>query len=259
MKDMQSLSDSRRINIDKVGIRNIEYPVSVKDRVNGAQNTTAVISMSASLNHRLKGTHMSRFVEILHKHQSNISIESINNILEDIRTNLDADAAYIELAFKYFIEKKAPVSGLTSLMNYECVYFGSDINGEKDFIYTVKVPVLSLCPCSKEISEYGAHNQRSEVSISVRTNKMVWLEELIEYAESSASSPIYSLLKREDEKYITEYSYNNPVFVEDIVRNITELLDRDPRVTWFEVSSENMESIHNHNAWALVLRDKRKS
>jgi GTP cyclohydrolase I len=171
---------------------------------------------------------------------------------------LDSEEASVEVKFPYFIEKKAPVSGLASLMDYECKYIGYATPDKKDFITCVKVPVVSLCPCSKEISDFGAHNQRSYVEIKVRYSKMVWIEDLVNIAESSGSAPIYSLLKREDEKYITEKSYNNPVFVEDIVRNVSGKLLADDRITWFEVSSDNIESIHNHSAYALVTRDKRK-
>lgn len=257
MKDVQNEKDQRNINIDQVGIKDIVYPITVKDRSHGSQNTIATISMSVNLPHNFKGTHMSRFVEVINKHKNNISIESLRDILADIRSSLDADAAHLEMDFKYFTEKKAPVSGQSSLMDYDC-NFKVSLNGDKkDVIVTVNVPVLSLCPCSKEISKYGAHNQRSIVTVSIRYNRLVWIEELIEYAESSASSPIYALLKREDEKYVTEYSYENPVFVEDIVRNVTQKLDGDERIVWFEVTSKNMESIHNHNAWAVIRRDKR--
>jgi GTP cyclohydrolase I len=194
---------------------------------------------------------MSRFVEVLNNYRKDISISSFKLILDDLCQRLDSSEAHIEVFFPYFIEKISPVSGQVSLMDYEC---GND---KKDFVLSVKVPVLSVCPCSKEISRYGAHNQRSYVKISIRYSKMVWIEELIEVAESSASAPIYALLKREDEKFITEKSYENPVFVEDIVRNVAEKLINDDRVTWFEVSSENHESIHNHSAYAVITRDKR--
>jgi GTP cyclohydrolase I len=256
MKDIQNLSDPRNINIDQVGIRDIVYPIILKDRSKGSQHTIATISMSVNLPHNFKGTHMSRFVEILNKHKANISIESIQTILEDTRNLLSAKESHIKLAFKYFMEKQAPVSAQSSLMDYDCEFSSTLSDKGHDMVVTVNVPVLSLCPCSKEISTYGAHNQRSIVSISARSKKLVWIEELIDYAEKSGSSPIFALLKREDEKHITEYSYENPVFVEDIVRNVTELLDKDERVVWFEVSCNSMESIHNHNAWARIVRDK---
>ncbi|MDR2884594.1 MAG: GTP cyclohydrolase FolE2 [Deferribacteraceae bacterium] len=256
MKDVQNLADPRNIDIDQVGIRDIVYPIVVRDRDKGSQHTVATISMSVNLPHNFKGTHMSRFVEILHKHQADIGTDTIKDLLEDMRTSLTAQESHIELAFKYFIEKRAPVSGQSSLMDYDCEFSSTLSDSRHDLVMTVSVPVLSLCPCSKEISEYGAHNQRSTVRISIRCKKIVWIEEIVAYAESSASSPIYALLKREDEKFITERSYENPVFVEDIVRNVTQLLDKDSRITWFEVSSSNMESIHNHNAWARVVHKK---
>ncbi|MDR0454132.1 MAG: GTP cyclohydrolase FolE2 [Deferribacteraceae bacterium] len=258
LKDIQNQKDWRNIDIDRVGIADIVYPVVVKDRSKGKQHTIATISMGVNLPHNFKGTHMSRFVELIHKHRENISIDSIGEILHEMRDSLNAEESQIRLSFKYFAERKAPVSGQISLMDYGCDFFACLSGSGKDLVITVNVPVLSLCPCSKEISDYGAHNQRSIVKISVRASKLVWIEELIEYAEKSASSPIYALLKREDEKFVTERSYENPTFVEDIVRNITELLNSDNRIEWFEVSSTNMESIHNHNAWAVITKDKRQ-
>ena len=257
MFDMQSQPDARNIEIDRVGIKDIVYPIVLKDKANGSQNTNATISLSVRLPHDFKGTHMSRFVEVINRHRHDISISSLRDLLEDTRGLLQAEEAHIELTFKYFVEKTAPVSKQSSLMDYDCVFAASLNEKGYDMAVTVYVPVLSLCPCSKEISRYGAHNQRSIMKISVRAEKLIWIEELIEYAEASASSPIYALLKREDEKYVTEKSYENPVFVEDIVRNATELLMADSRVLWFKISSTNMESIHNHNAWAMVERDKR--
>ena len=249
LEDIQNSKDTRNIDINQVGIKDIIYPISLKDRNKGIQNTIAKITMSVMLPHQYKGTHMSRFVEILNKYKDNIDIHNVGSILQDMRERLSSDSSFISLSFPYFMEKTAPVSKMTSLMDYNCEFSGSCSEKGLDFVLKVKVPVQSLCPCSKEISEYGAHNQRSIASISVRFNKTVWIEDLIEIAESSASSSIYSLLKREDEKYIT-------AFVEDIVRNITEKLMNDSRIIWFEVECENMESIHNHNAWARIERWK---
>lgn len=257
LKDIQSQPDGRQIDIDQVGIRDLTYPIIVKDRSKGSQNTIADIKMSVNLPHNFKGTHMSRFVEILNRHHFDIGIGTIKNILRDMQDTLDAQASHIEIRFRYFVEKKAPSSAQPSLMDYECTLDASMSGDDIDLIACVRVPVLSVCPCSKEISKYGAHNQRSYVEIKVRSSKLVWIEELIEYAESSASSPLYTLLKRDDEKYVTEHSYENPVFVEDIVRGVTQKLDADGRIVWFEVSSVNMESIHNHNAWAVIKKDKR--
>lgn len=256
LKDVQASSDERNIAIDKVGIKDIRYPITLRDKNKGNQDTVAVINAYVKLPHNFKGTHMSRFVEVLNSHRDNISIATFKTILDDLALVLDSEESHVEVFFPYFMEKKAPVTAQISLMDYDCAFIGSNIKGVKDFVISVKVPVLSVCPCSKEISRFGAHNQRSYVKLSVRYKKMIWIEELIEIAEKSASSPIYSLLKREDEKYVTESSYENPVFVEDIVRNVAEKLIADERVTWFEVSSENHESIHNHSAYAVIVRDK---
>ncbi|MDR2400998.1 MAG: GTP cyclohydrolase FolE2 [Deferribacteraceae bacterium] len=258
MRDIQNEPDLRRIDIDQVGIRNIAYPITVKDKLKGSQRTVASISMSVNLPHGFKGTHMSRFVEVLDKHKENIHIDTVKDILSDMRAVLNAERSHIEMSFTYFIEKAAPVSKLKALMDYNCTYSGTLSGASEspvlDSVMTVRVPVLSLCPCSKEISRYGAHNQRGIITISVRVNRLVWIEELVDYAERSASSPVYPLLKREDEKYVTERSYENPVFAEDIVRNVTGFLNADARIVWFEAAAENFESIHNHNAWALISR-----
>jgi GTP cyclohydrolase I len=257
LRDIQNEPDHRRIDIDQVGIRNITYPITVKDKLRGSQRTVARISMSVNLPHGFKGTHMSRFVEVLDKHKENVHIDTVKDILSDMRAVLNAERSHIELTFTYFMEKSAPVSKLTALTDYNCTYSGT-LSGDAvlDSVMTVRVPVLSLCPCSKEISSYGAHNQRGIITISVRVNRLVWIEELVDYAERSASSPVYPLLKREDEKYVTERSYENPVFAEDMVRNVTGFLNADARIIWFEAEAENFESIHNHNAWALISRRK---
>ncbi|ADD69171.1 protein of unknown function DUF198 [Denitrovibrio acetiphilus DSM 12809] len=256
MKDIQSQSDTRNLDVDKVGIKDIRYPIVLSDKERGSQHTVALINMYVKLPHNFKGTHMSRFVEILSRHSSNIDLYTVGDILNEMQERLDSEEAYIELSFDYFMKKKAPVTGLEAVMDYKCRYFGAAGNEGRDQVMTVKVPVMTLCPCSKEISKYGAHNQRSFISISVRMKKMIWIEELIELAESCGSSPIYPLLKREDEKYVTEKSYENPAFVEDVVRNVAEKLMKEDRVTWFEVSSENLESIHNHSAYAVITRSK---
>lgn len=256
LEDIQSTRDTRKIDIDQVGIKDITYPITLRDKNRGIQHTTAKIGMSVHLPHEYKGTHMSRFVEVLNKYKDNMDIHNVGIILQEMRERLNSKESFISLSFPYFISKKAPVSALSSLMDYECQFSGRCSEAGYDFILKVVVPVQSLCPCSKEISERGAHNQRSFASISVRFKENVWIEDLVEIAESSASSSMYSLLKREDEKYVTEYSYDNPAFVEDIVRNITEKLMKDDRITWFEVECENMESIHNHNAWARIERQK---
>lgn len=259
LKDIQNLSDQRNLTVDRVGIKDIRYPIVLQDKQNGKQDTVANIDMFVQLPHNFKGTHMSRFIEILNQYCDNININSVHDILDDMLLKLDSAEAHLEMSFPYFIKKTAPVSKQTALMDYQCQFTGTASGGDKDFILTVTVPVMSVCPCSKEISEFGAHNQRSLVTIKVKYSTMIWIEDLVEIAESSASSPIYSLLKRQDEKFVTEESYKNPVFVEDIVRNVAQKLLSDDRVLWFEVSSENFESIHNHSAFATITRDKQKT
>lgn len=256
MKDIQNERDERNLDIDKVGIKDISYPIVLSDKEKGSQHTVANINMYVKLPHNFKGTHMSRFVEILSKHSSDINLYSVYDILDEMKERLDSEESFIELSFDYFLNKKAPVSGQSAMMDYQCKYIGSSGSDGRDQVLSIKVPVMTLCPCSKEISKHGAHNQRSFISISVRMNKMIWIEDLIELAESCGSSPIYPLLKREDEKYVTEVSYENPAFVEDVVRNVASKLMAEDRVIWFEVSSENIESIHNHSAYAVITRDK---
>lgn len=256
MKDIQNSFDTRNINIDKVGIKDIKYPIILMDKNKGYQHTIASIDMFVRLPHQFKGTHMSRFIEILNNHRENINNDTITSMLVNMKSKLNSNSAHISLSFPYFIEKEAPVSKEKSLMGFSCKYIASDIDGTHDFITVVKVPVLSLCPCSKEISAFGAHNQRGMVVIKIRHKKMVWIEELVDIAETSSSAPTYSLLKRSDEKYITEFAYNNPTFVEDIVRNAAVKLNNDNGITWFYVSCENIESIHNHSAYAVVEKDK---
>ncbi|MBN1596088.1 GTP cyclohydrolase I FolE2 [candidate division FCPU426 bacterium] len=253
MKDVQNEPDARNIAIDKVGIRNIKYPISVLDKAHKIQHTVADINLYVQLPEHFRGTHMSRFVEVLNQHQREINVENIDEILESIRRALNSEAAYLELSFPYFIEKSAPVSKATSLMEYTCSMIAcQQRGGQKDFVLTVRVPITTLCPCSKEISDRGAHNQRSLVTVSVRMNKLVWIEELISLIEECVVCDLYALLKREDEKHVTERAFDHPAFVEDIVRDIALSLRKDARITWFTVESENMESIHNHNAYAYV-------
>ncbi len=251
MPDMQKSADPRRIAIDKVGVKDIRYPIVVLDRVRKEQHTVARVNMYVDLPHHFKGTHMSRFIEVLNLYHGEVSIENIETILAEMKARLEASCAYLELEFPYFIEKQAPVSGARGLMEYQCRMTG--ILGEKfDFVLEVSVPVTSLCPCSREISERGAHNQRSLVNVQVRYREHIWLEELVEAVEACASAPVYSLLKREDEKAVTEQAYDNPMFVEDMVRAVTERLKGMPAVTWFRIECENFESIHNHSAYAQL-------
>jgi len=256
MKDIQSMPDDRKINIDKVGIKDLKLPVVVQDRAHGKQHTVADVNFYVDLPHQFKGTHMSRFVEILNEYRDSFEISRLEEILATARTKLKAIKAHLELTFPYFIEKKAPVSKSPGMLDYLCTISAAG-NGDHNIAVTltVRVPVTSLCPCSKEISDHGAHNQRSIVTLSVIPCKFIWLEELIEIVEEQASCEVYSLLKREDEKYVTEKAYDNPVFVEDIVRGITDRLSSDDRIDWFSVESDNIESIHNHNAYASIVRN----
>ncbi len=253
MKDTQNQRDYRNITIDKVGIKNLRYPITVLDRRNGCQDTVATINMYVDLPHEYKGTHMSRFVEILNVLRPEVSLKKISDALEQMKKHLNAASSHIEVTFPYFIEKKAPISNSPGLMDYTCKLTGSSgPDGKIDFVSEVIVPVSSVCPCSKEISEAGAHNQRGEVRLSIRFKKFIWIEDMIELVEKSGSSEVYSVLKRVDEKYITEYGFSNPKFVEDIVRDIAIKLKEDDNVTWFSVSAENFESIHNHSAYAHI-------
>jgi GTP cyclohydrolase I len=253
MKDTQNQRDYRNITIDKVGIKDLRYPITVLDRRNGCQDTVATINMYVDLPHEYKGTHMSRFVEILNVLRPEVSLKKISDALEQMKKHLNAASSHIEVTFPYFIEKKAPISNSPGLMDYTCRLIGSSgPDGKIDFVSEVIVPVSSVCPCSKEISEAGAHNQRGEVRLSIRFKKFIWIEDMIELVEKSGSSEVYSVLKRVDEKYITEYGFSNPKFVEDIVRDIAIKLKEDENITWFSVSAENFESIHNHSAYAHI-------
>jgi GTP cyclohydrolase IB len=256
MKDVQSSYDDRNIAIDKVGIKNLKLPIVVRDRNRLKQNTVAEVNFYVDLPHHFKGTHMSRFVEILNEYRDSFEIDRLDNVLKMAKQKLKALRAHLELTFPYFLEKKAPITGLPGMIDYLCtISAASNGNRKTDLIVTVRVPITTLCPCSKEISEYGAHNQRSVVTLTVRPNEFVWMEELIRLVEEQASCEIFSLLKRDDEKYVTEHAYDNPAFVEDIVRSITEQLAADKRIDWFSVESENFESIHNHSAYASIERN----
>jgi len=257
--DVQGAADTRRIPIDKVGIKGIRHPVRVRDRTGGEQHTVATFNMYVNLPHDFKGTHMSRFVEILNKHEYEITVGSFRVMLEEMTELLGAKSGHIEMTFPYFVEKHAPVSGVSSLMDYRVTLTGRFENGAAAMHVKVEVPVTSLCPCSKEISDYGAHNQRSHVTVNARTEGFVWIEELIGIVESEASSELYGLLKRPDEKYVTERAYDNPKFVEDMVRDVARRLNEDDRIVSYVVESENFESIHNHSAYALIEKDKREA
>lgn len=260
LEDVQNHPDGRNIPLDQVGVGDLRHPIRVLDRERGTQDTVATFSMSVSLPHHVKGTHMSRFLEVLNEHRGEVTMRTLPGILESLKERLDAAGARIEVSFPYFLEREAPVSGATGLMDYECSFVGELLDGEEaDFILGVKVPVTTLCPCSKAISDYGAHNQRGYVEIEIRSQRaedglpeVIWIEELVKAAESSASAPVYPVLKRTDERYVTMQAHDNPTFVEDVVRNIAIQLMEDDRVAWFKVRVENQESIHNHNAFAHV-------
>lgn len=257
--DVQNHADKRNIPINKVWIKAIRHPVQVRDRSSGEQHTIAMFNMYVNLPHNFKGTHMSRFVEILHQHEREISVKSFKEILREMTEKLEAESGHIEMHFPYFVNKKAPVSAVESLMDYDVTLVGERHGDETTTTIKVVVPVTSLCPCSKKISDYGAHNQRSHVTVTATINEFVWIEELIDVVEKEASCELYGLLKRPDEKAVTERAYDNPKFVEDMVRDVAARLNNDDRVSRYVVESENFESIHNHSAYALIEKDKRKN
>ena len=253
LSDKQNEPDVRGLRIDKVGVRGLRVPLQVRDKAHVApQNTVATVGLFVDLPMEFKGTHMSRFVEVLNQHGSVVHVENIPDMLRAMQARLVAQSAHVEMEFPFFLVKKAPVSGKEGVLDYT-VRFDASLHGsELDFVLTVKALVTTLCPCSKAISKYGAHNQRGEVTVQVRTTQVVWIEDLIALIEASASSEMYSLLKREDEKAVTERAYENPVFVEDLVRNVALRLNAHRDVAWYKVEAENYESIHNHNAYACI-------
>ena len=255
--DVQSSADTRHIAIDKVGIKDIRHPVRVKDRSEGEQHTVANFNMYVSLPPVFALGIVSRFVEILNLHEREISVQSFKQMLGEMTERLEAEAGHIEMTFPYFINKTAPVSGVQSLLDYEVSFIGEIRRSNPEMKIKVVVPVTSLCPCSKKISERGAHNQRSHVTVTATTCDFVWIEELIELIEQQASCELYGLLKRPDEKFVTERAYDNPKFVEDMVRDIAAKLNQDERICAYMVDSENFESIHNHSAYALIERNKK--
>ncbi|HLH54778.1 MAG TPA: GTP cyclohydrolase FolE2 [Verrucomicrobiae bacterium] len=252
LHDKQSERDYRELRIDKVGVRGMRFPITVRDKQRSVQNTVATIGMFVDLPKEFKGTHMSRFIEVLNAHGNIIHVENIDDILFAMQEKFSAATSHLEIEFPYFMVKKAPVTQRESVMDYVARFDAAACNREIDFVLTVKAMVTTLCPCSKAIAAYGAHNQRGEVTVQIRSRKAVWIEDLIGIIESSASSELYGLLKREDEKAVTERAYENPVFVEDLVRNVALKLNKHPQVTWYKVEAENHESIHNHNAYACI-------
>lgn len=253
LKDTQNERDHRRIAIDRVGVKDLRYPIQVRDKAGSIQSTVATVSLAVDLPHHYKGTHMSRFIEVLNSHGPVLDVHSISGIPRELLERLNAQRAHIEFRFPFFLMKKAPVSKAGGLMDYEVIFEIDATRESQDFILTVLVPVTTLCPCSKAISARGAHNQRGVVTYAVRfSGEPVWIEDLIRLVEKSASSELYSLLKRPDEKHVTEAAYDNPVFVEDLVRNVAAASNDQESLSWYRVEAENFESIHNHNAWAMV-------
>ncbi len=252
MRDIQNEEDTREVPLQKVGVKNVKYPVQVLDKNKKIQNTTATVNLFVNLPHKFKGTHMSRFIEVFHKYHEDISMNNFLDMLEEIRTKLDAEKAFGRITFPYFIEKEAPVTKSPGIMQYICTYEGeTSLTGGKKFFVSIKVPIATLCPCSKAISDYGAHNQRGLVKIKVLYKDFFWIEDIIKIIEDSASTPLYTLLKRQDEKYVTEHAYDNPRFVEDLVREVYLGLKKQG-FEWFSVEAETDESIHNHNAYAYA-------
>lgn len=253
--DMQNEKDERDIPLKKVGVKGLQYPVSVLDKAHKAQSTTACIDLFVNLPHHFKGTHMSRFIEIVHSYHKDLSMKQFLAMLEEVREKLEAQKAFGTLRFPFFLEKQAPVSKQSGMMSYECSYEGIVSKKEKEFYVSIAVPVTTLCPCSKAISKYGAHNQRGMVRVKLRNEGFFWIEDVINLIESCGSSAVYSVLKREDEKYVTEKAYENPRFVEDVVREVYQGLlafKSEKKFTWFSIEAENYESIHFHNAYAYT-------
>lgn len=259
LKDIQNQGDKRGIDIQKVGVNGVEVPLLIERKNADSQMVSAKARLSVTLPHNYRGTHMSRFIEVLSDYsQKNLLGVDIKGLLVDVQKKLESNCAHVKFDFKYFITKKAPVSEMQFPVGYDCSFQG-DLNGDDyKFILAVKVPITTLCPCSKEISKYSAHNQRTmvKVKVSYNENDMIWIEDLVEMIESCGSSQVYSILKRCDEKYVTETAYENPKFVEDVLRDVIQLLEDNKKVTFYEVEVEAQESIHNHNAWAWQSKNK---
>lgn len=259
MHDKQSEPDHRQLPINKVGVRGLRFPIQILDKAHSVQNTIATIGMFVDLPKEFKGTHMSRFIEVLNAHGNMIHVDNIPDILFAMQKKLHSATAHLEMEFPFFLEKKAPVTGGLGMMDYTARFDAAACEQEIDFVLTVKVNVTTLCPCSKAISVHGAHNQRGEVTVQLQSSNTIWIEDVIAMVESSGSSELYSLLKRQDEKAVTERAYENPVFVEDLVRNVVLKLEAHPDVTWYKVEAENYESIHNHNAYACIWKGRKSS
>jgi len=256
--DVQGRPDTRNLTIDKVGVKDVRHPIRVKDRSGWEQHTVATFSMYVELPHNFKGTHMSRFIEILNNHERETTVESFRAMLSEMTEHLDAERGHIEMSFPFFLQKNAPITGVESLLDYQVTLTGEIFHGKVMTEVRIIVPVTSLCPCSKQISDYGAHNQRSHVTVNVRSSAFIWIEELIDTVEKEASCELYGLLKRPDEKHVTEKAYDNPKFVEDLVRDVACRLNEDNRIHGYTVEAENFESIHNHSAYAQIHREDRR-
>jgi GTP cyclohydrolase I len=253
LKDTQNEHDDREIAIDRVGVKQLRFPLMVKDKSGAEQHTVATVSLAVALPHQYKGTHMSRFVEVLNAHGNCLSVRDMAGLPAALLERLQAQRAHVEFEFPFFLSKEAPITGKQGVMDYQVKFeIEAEKNGATDFVVTVMVPVATLCPCSKAISDYGAHNQRGLVTYAVRFKDPVWIEDLIARVEKSASCELYSLLKRPDEKAVTERAYDHPVFVEDLVRNVAMESNGDQELRWYRVEAENFESIHNHNAYAVI-------
>ena len=256
LKDTQNEPDHRRIAIDRVGVKALRYPMQIRDKERAIQHTIATAALTVDLPHHFKGTHMSRFVEVLNEFGPELHVDNIHTILRELTERLHAECAHVEFEFPFFLTKRAPVSRAVGMMDYTARFSATLEKGVVDFMVTVIVAVTTLCPCSKAISAHGAHNQRGEVTYAIRFREPMWIEDMIRLVEDCSSSELYSLLKRPDEKAVTERAYENPVFVEDLVRNIAVRSDGDPNILWYRVEAENFESIHNHNAFARIERRK---
>ena len=254
LKDTQSEHDPRKLPIDRVGVKALRYPIQVLDKARSTQSTIANVSLTVDLPHHYKGTHMSRFIEVLNQHGPVLHVDKIRTLARELLARLDAQKAHVEFEFPFFLEKKAPVTGAVGLMDYNVRFYATPDGDTFDFILTVIVPVTTLCPCSKAISAHGAHSQRGRVTFSLRSKIPIWIEDVVHMVEGCASSGLYSLLKRPDEKHVTEQAYDNPVFVEDLVRAVSLKCDAHPDIQWYRVEAENFESIHNHSAYAMIER-----
>ncbi len=252
LRDTQNEPDARQLAIDRVGVKALRYPIQIRDKNHAVQSTIATVQLTVDLPHHYKGTHMSRFIEVLNSHGPVLHVDNIRDILDQLASRLDARNAHVDFEFPFFLEKQAPVTGAVGLIDYTARFHATLEAGKMDFVVTAIVPVTTLCPCSKAISAAGAHNQRGQVTLAIRFNQPMWLEDMIRLVEDCASSELYSLLKRPDEKAVTERAYENPVFVEDLVRNVAVRCEADPNIRWYRVEAENYESIHNHNAYALI-------